>query len=119
MRLASKDDELIKTHSVIDELNKDVTSNKVKESELKQAVEKVRVLEEKDIEQAHELIKETESLKVQGNKFKYQVETTNVTLESKDVELTMAYDIIDSFKQDIMSLTDKLETLKSLQHQRQ
>ena len=47
VRLASKDDELIKTHSVIDELNKDITSNKVKESELKQAVEKIRVSEEK------------------------------------------------------------------------
>ena len=117
--LASKDDELIKTHSVIDELNKDITSNKVKESELKQAVEKVRVLEEKDIEQPRELIKEAESLKVQVNKFKYQVETTNVTLASKDMELTMAYDIIDSSKRDIMSLTDKLETLKSLRHQRQ
>ena len=31
----------------------------------------------------------------------------------------MAYDIIDSFKQDIMSLTDQLETLTSLRHQRQ
>ena len=39
----------------------------------------------------------------QVNKFKYQVETTNVTLASKDMELTMAYDIIDSFKRDIMS----------------
>ena len=119
MRPASKYDELMKTHSVIHGLNKDKTSNKVKESELKQAVEKVRVLEEKYIEQAHELIKETESLKVQVDKFKYQVETINVTLASKDVEFTMAYDIIDSFKQDIMSLTDQLETLTSLRHQRQ
>ena len=61
---------------------------------------------------------ETESVKVQFEKFKCQVETNNVTLASKDVELTMAYDIIDSFKQDIMSLTDQLETLKSLRHQR-
>ena len=27
VRLASKDDELIKTHSVIDKLNKDITTN--------------------------------------------------------------------------------------------
>ena len=82
-------------------------------------MEKVRALEEKYIEHPHELIKEKESLKVQANQLKYQVETTNVTLASKDVELTMAYDTIDSFKQDIMSLTDQLETLKSLRHQRQ
>ena len=118
-RLASKDDELIKTHSVIDKLNKDITSNKVKENELKQEVERVRVLEEKYIEQSHGILIETESVKVQFEKLKCQVETTNVTLASKDVELTMAYDIIDSFKQDIMSLTDQLETLKSLRHQRQ
>jgi chromosome segregation ATPase len=110
-RLASKDDELIKTHSVIDKLNKDITTNKVKENELKQAVERVRALEEKCIEQPHEIFIKTESVKVQFEKLKCQVETTNVTLASKDVELTMAYDIIDSFKQDIKSLTDQLETI--------
>jgi hypothetical protein len=49
---------------------------------------------------------------------KQQVKATDVTLASKDVELTLAYEIIDNFKQDILTLTEQLETIKSLRHQR-
>ena len=117
-RLASKDEELIKTHSVIDKLTQDVLSVEVKESELKQAADKKRVLEEEDIEPPHELVKEKETLKLKVEELEHKVQTTDVTLASKDVELEMAYGIIDSFKLDILKLTDQLETMKSLRHQR-
>ena len=39
-------------------------------------------------------------------------------MDIKDNDLTIAYGIIDSFKQDIVTLTEQLETMKSLRHQR-
>jgi hypothetical protein len=54
--LASKDNELIKTHSVIDKLNKEVLAATIKESELKKVVERVGMLEE--------LVKQINTLKV-------------------------------------------------------
>ena len=118
VRLKSKDDELIKTHSVIDKLNQDVMLVTVKENKLKQAAERIKVLEEENIKQPHELPGEIETLKLQFENLRHKVQTTDVTLASKDNELTIAYGIIDSFKIDILTLTDQLETMKSLRHQR-
>ena len=116
--MASKDNELIKTHSVIDKLNQEVLTVTCKESELKTAVERIRVSEEEDIEPPYELVKEIETLKLQVQQFTQKSQTTEITLASKDVELTIAYEVIDSFKQDILTLTDQLETIKNLQLQR-
>ena len=109
-RLASKDNELIKTHSVIDKLNQEVLAATIKESELKKVVERVRMLEE--------LVKQINTLKLQVKQFKQKSGTTEATLASKDVELTIAYELIDSFKKDTLTLTDQLETVKSLRYQR-
>ena len=106
--LASKDNELIKTHSVIDKLNQEVSAATIKESELKKVVERVGMLEE--------LVKQINTLKLQVKQFKQKSETTEATLASKDVELTIAYELIDSFKKDTLTLTDQLETVKSLRH---
>ena len=57
-------------------------------------------------------------MKLKVEELEHKVQTTDVTLASKDVELEMAYGIIDSFKLDILKLTDQLETMKSLRHQR-
>ena len=102
-RLASKDNELIKNHSVIDKLNQDVSAATIKESELKKVVERVGMLEE--------LVKQINTLKLQVKKFKQKSETTEATLASKDVELTIAYELINSFKKDTLTLTDQLETV--------
>ena len=117
-RLTNKDDEILKTHAVIDKLNQDVLIGEVRESELKQAVERIRVFEEEALDPPHELVKEKETLQLHVRNLKQQVKATDVTLASKDVELTMAYEIIDNFKQDILTLTEQLETMKSLRHQR-
>ena len=50
----------------------------------------VRVLKEEAIAQPPERLREKETLKVQIKQLKHQVDTTNVTLVSKDIELTMA-----------------------------
>ena len=99
-RLASKDNELIKTHSVIDKLNQEVLAATIKESELKKVVERVGMLEE--------LVKQINTLKVQVKQFIHKSETTEATLASKDVELTIAYELIDSIKKDTLTLTDQL-----------
>ena len=103
-RLRSKDDELIKTYSEIDKLIKYITSVKVKENVLKQAGERVWVLEVEAIAQSNGIVREKETLEVQIEQLKHKVDTSNVTLVSRDVELTMAYDIIDSLKQDSVVL---------------
>ena len=109
-RLESKDNELIKTHSVIDKLKQEVLTVTVKESESKIAVRRMTMLEER--------VKEIKTLKLQAKEFQQKSQTTEVTLASKDVEFTVAYGIIDSFKKDILTLTDQLEAMKSLRHQR-
>ena len=108
--MASKDNELIKTHSVIDKLNQEVSAATIKESELKSVVERVGMLEE--------LVKQINTLKLQVKQFKHKSGTTEATLASKDVELTIAYELNDSFKKDTLTLTDQLETVKSLRYQR-
>ena len=108
----------MKTHAVIAKLNQDVVIGKVRESELKQAVETIRVFKEEAIDPPHQIVKEKETLQLHVRNLKQQVQATDVTLASKYAELTMAYGIIDSFKQDILTLTEQLETTKSLRHQR-
>ena len=71
-RLASKDNELIKTHSVIDKLNQEVSAATIKESELKKVVERVGMLEE--------LVKQINTLKLQVKQFKQKSETTEHNL---------------------------------------
>ena len=61
---------------------------------------------------------EIETLKLQFENLRHKVQTTDITLASKDNELTIAYGVIDSFKIDILTLRDQLETMKSLRHQR-
>ena len=97
-------------------MNQDVLIGEVRESELKQAVERIRVLEEADIDPPYELVKEKETLQWYVGKLNKQVQATDVTLASKDVELTMAYGIIEGFKEDILILTVQLETMKSLRY---
>ena len=63
-RLASKDNELIKTHSVIDKLNKEELTVTIRESELKSAG-RFGVLEEEDTEPPYKLVKEIETFKLQ------------------------------------------------------
>ena len=74
--------------------------------------------QEENIKQPHELPGEIETLKSQLENLRHKVQTTDETLANKDNELTIAYGIIDSFKIDINTLTDQLETMKSLRHQR-
>ena len=90
VRLKSEDDELIKTHSAIDKLNQDVMLVLVKENELKQAAERIKVLEEDNIKQPHELPSEKETLKSQLDSLRHKAQTTDVTLARKDNELTIA-----------------------------
>ena len=85
---------------------------------MKQSAERIKVLEEENIKQPHELPGEIETLKLQFENLRHKVQTTDVTLASKDNALTIAYGIIDTFKIDITTLTDQLETMKSLRHQR-
>ena len=99
-------------------MNQDVLIGEVRESELKQAVERIRVLEEADIDPPYELVKEKRNFTVACQKFEAASSSNRCDLASKDVELTMAYGIIDSFKQYILTLTEQLETMKSLRHQR-
>ena len=57
----------------------------VRESELKQATEKVRVLEEVDIDPPHEPVKEKESLQLHVRNLKQQVQATDLTHANKHV----------------------------------
>ena len=72
---------------------------------MKKVVERVGMLEE--------LVKQINTLKLQVKQFKHKSGTTEATLASKDVELTIAYELNDSFKKDTLTLTDQLETVKS------
>ena len=114
-RLESKDNEIIKDHTVID--TKDMAI-RLKEAELTAAFERIRVLEEEPIEQPYELVKEIDTLKLEVEHFKQQSQVTQVKIDIKDSELKIAYGIIDKFKQDIVTLNEQLEILKSLRHQR-
>ena len=109
-RLESKDNELIKTYSVIEKLKQELLTVTVKENELKIAVGRTTMLEER--------VKGIKTLMLQAKEFQQKSQTTEVTLASKDVELTVAYGIIDGFKKDILTLTGQLEAMKSLRHQR-
>jgi hypothetical protein len=57
-RLTNKDDEMLKTHSVMDKLSQNVLIGEVRESELKQAVERITVFEEEALDPRDELVKE-------------------------------------------------------------
>ena len=118
LNLEGKDNELIKVHSVIDKLTQEVERNAFIESEHKTANERIKMLEERDLEPTKKLANEIETLKSEIGKVKLQLQTNNVTLANKDKELTIAYGLVDSFKQDIVTLTDKVETLKSLRNLR-
>ena len=61
-RLESKDNEIIKVHQMFDTINIEV---KLKETELKEAIERIRVLEEEPIEPPYELVKEIDTLKLE------------------------------------------------------
>jgi hypothetical protein len=57
-------------------------------------------------------------LKLEVEHFRQQSQGTQVKIYIKDNELTIDYGIIDNIKQDIVTLTEQLEILKSLRHQR-
>ena len=88
-RQESKDNEIIQDHQVIDRKDREF---RLKEAELTAAFERIRVLEEEQV--------------------------TQVKIDIKDNELTIAFGIIDNFKQYIVTLTEQLEILRSLRHQR-
>ena len=109
--MASKDNEQIQTHSVIEKLKQKVLTVTVKESELKKTFERMNMLEER--------VKEKEKeMKLQAKELKQKSQTTEVTLVSEDVELTIAYGINDGFKKDILTLTNQLEAIMSTRLQR-
>ena len=74
-RLASKDNELIITPSVIDKLNKEVLTVTIKENELKTAGKRFRVLEEDDIEPPYKHVKEIETFKLKVKQFTQKSQT--------------------------------------------
>ena len=84
----------------------------------KKALERIRVLEEGNLEPPLELVNQIKTLKLEVEEFKQKIQTTDEALVSKDVEVTLAYGVIDSFKQDITTLTDQLSTKMSLRYQR-
>ena len=89
-RLASKDNEIIKDHHVIDTKDKEF---RLKETELREAFERIRVLEEEPIEPPYELVKEVDTLKLEFENLRQQSQITQVNLDIKDKDLTMAYGI--------------------------
>ena len=118
VRLAGKDNEIIKAHTVIDKLNQDLLKITLNKGALEKAIERIRVLEEDNSELPLELVHQMETLKLEVQEFKQKLQTTNEALVSKDIEVTLAYGVIDSFKQDKTSLTDQLATMKSLRYQK-
>ena len=112
-RIESKDNEIIKDHQVIDTKDREF---RLKEAELTAAFERIRVLEEEPIELPYELVKEIDTLKLEVEHFKQRLQVTQVKIYIKDDELTISYGIIDNFKQDMWTLTEQLEILKSLRH---
>ena len=84
----------------------DLLIGEIRESALKQAFERMRVLEEEDIDHLLNLLKKKKLYSCMSEIWS-SVQATDVTLASKDIELTMAYGIFDSFKQDILTKTSR------------
>ena len=103
---------------MINKLNQDVLKVSFNESDLEKALERIRVLEEDNLKPPFEPVNQIDTLKLEVKKMKQKLKTTSEALVSKDVEVTLAYGVIDSFKQDITTLTDQISTMKSLGYQR-